>query len=341
MQRSLALCVLALALALVIAACGAPSQPSAQQAPAQQAPTQQAAAQTQATRPAGTMEVEFWTLLTGNLAKELDNLVNDFNASQSEVKVTNVNQGGYPQLQQKLLASMAAGNPPVMTMVDYIYVPYYAQQGVFASINELASEADMKDFVPQLLADLTYQGKVYALPLNRSTQGLYYNKDLFKEVGLNPEAGPKDWTEFREFSKKLTNPDKKQFGAYATVPRWYWGPFVWENGGELSDDDCNVKFQEQPGIETAQYLQDLVWKDKTNIVPANLSGTFDQQAVEFIQSKVGMMRQSTAIQSFIGGSVKFNWAFSGMPAGPKARVVSGGGANVAISAKAKRRKHHG
>lgn len=281
-----------------------------------------------------TIEIEFWTLLTGALGERLDALVQEFNSSQTEVKILNVNQGGYNELQQKLLASVAAGNPPVLTMVDYKYVPFYAREGVFEPITAYASEEDMKDFIPGLLTDLTFQGQVYALPFNRSTQGLYYNKDLFREAGLDPEKPPTTWDEVKEYAEKLTDSSKQQYGIYATGNmQWHFEPLVDQAGGAVSDADCNFIFNNEQGQIAAQLLQGLV-KDGYALIPANLTGPFDQQATEFINGKVGMMRQSTAIQGFIGNTVSFDWGFAMAPAGPGGQAVTGGGANIAMTAKA-------
>ena len=57
------------------------------------------------------VEIEFWTLLTGPLGERLDNMINEYNASQDNVVVVNVNQGGYNEIQQKMLAALAADNP--------------------------------------------------------------------------------------------------------------------------------------------------------------------------------------------------------------------------------------
>lgn len=279
------------------------------------------------------IELEFWTLLTGNLAEALDRQVQAFNQSQDEIFIVNVNQGGYQELQQKLLAAVAAGEPPVITMVDYINVPFYAQQGVFEPIDNLASEEDMADFIPALLQDLSYNGQVYALPYNRSTQGLYYNKDLFAEIGLDPEHAPETWEEFRELSQQITESKAGRYGSFANFIRWYFEPFVYQWGGRMNDEACNPVFHQEGAIEMMTFFQDL-YLDGYATLPSNLSGTFDQQALEFINGDVGTMRQSTAIQSFIGNAVDFEWGFGMLPAGPAGRAVTHGGGNVAISAKA-------
>lgn len=312
----------------------APVSPSQPAAPPPAAAATTAPAQATTAPAAGATKIEFWSLLTGQLGDRLQAQIDEYNASQDKVQIVNVNQGGYDQLQAKLLAAVAAGNPPVVTMVDYKNVPFYAQQGVFEPISTFASQDDMKDFIPGLLTDLTYHGQVYALPFNRSTQGLYYNKDLFKAAGLDPDKPPATWEEVIEDSKKISDPAKNQYGIYSTGNmQWYFEPIVDQYGGKISNDDCEFIFNDDAGIKAAKMLQGMV-EDKLAVAPSVLTGTWDQQAVEFVQGKVAMMRQSTAVQGYIGNTVKFDWGFAPFPGGPAGRAVTSGGGNLAISAKA-------
>ena len=86
-----------------------------------------------------------------------------------------------------------------------------------------------KEFVAQYegktyLNSNVYYGKTYTVPTTATTQGLIYNKELFKAAGIVDENGeakpPKTWDEFREVAKKLTDPAKKQYGVILPIK---WG----------------------------------------------------------------------------------------------------------------------
>jgi sn-glycerol 3-phosphate transport system substrate-binding protein len=343
------LSIVLLVLALALTACPGGAPEPAAPAPAEPAPAapepaaeepapepaaEEPAPEPAAEAPAETVEVEFWTLLTGSLGARLDEQVQQFNQSQDEVRVVNIFQGDYEELNQKLLASVAAGNPPPITMVDYILVPFYAQQGVFLSLSEVATEEEMAGYYQELLGDLSYQGEVYALPYNRSTQGLYYNKDMFEEVGLDPDSPPDTWEEFAEYSRIITESGERRSGSFANFTRWFFEPFIYQWGAEMNDDECNPTFQETGGVEVLEFFQNLYHDEGVVMLPSNLAGGFDQQALEFITGQVGMIRQSTAIQGFIGDAVDFDWGFAMLPAGPAGRAVTHGGGNVAITTNA-------
>jgi len=283
--------------------------------------------------PAEPVELEFWHALSSSMGEVLNGQIQEFNASQYEVRIAGVYMP-WLELRQKFLAATVAGNPPPLSMVDYSHTKFFAREGAYEPITNWASEEDMQDFIPALLDDSTYEGQVYALPVNRSTQGLFYNKDLFREVGLDPEKPPESWEELREYAATLTDPSKQQYGTYAHLISWFFDPLVMEWGGRLNDDECNATFHKEGGVEAMEFVQDMLHEDGYAVLPAVMSGPFDQQVIEFINGQVGMMRHSTAIQRFIGDLVDFEWGFAMWPAGPAGRVVSHGGKNIAISAKA-------
>jgi sn-glycerol 3-phosphate transport system substrate-binding protein len=289
-----------------------------------------APAATQPPAPAAKIEMEFWTLLGGDLGVRLQKMIDEYNASQSQVVIKNVNLGDYEPLQQKLLAAIVAGNVPPVTFVDYKNVQFFAQEKIFEPIDNLASAEDMKDFVPSLLVDSTYQGKVYALPFNRSYQGLYYNKDLFAASGLDPEKPPKTWDEFSQYMQKINNTTKGTYGTYI-YRRTH--EHILGFGGNISDENCNVTVNDANSLKAIQYLQDMRYKWGA-LVPANMSGAFDQTAIEFIQGKVGMYIGSIAQMERMG-RMDFKTGFALLPAGPGGQRWVGGGGNLAISASAK------
>ena len=84
-------------------------------------------------------------------------------------------------------------------------------QDVIVPFDEVATSAEdkawLKSFYPALMANGVTGGKTYGIPFQRSTIVLYYNKDAFKEAGLDPNKPPKTWAEMVEMGKKLTKKD--------------------------------------------------------------------------------------------------------------------------------------
>ncbi len=129
---------LLVACALLLGACQQTATPA--EAPSPTEPVTEAAApgtsveaatEVPAEKDGEVITLAFWTLLGGANGERVQKLVDDFNASQDGIVIVNESQGGYDDLQQKLLAALAAGNPPPITMVDYKNVPFYAKNGAF------------------------------------------------------------------------------------------------------------------------------------------------------------------------------------------------------------------
>ena len=66
---------------------------------------------------------------------------------------------------------------------------------------------DVSDLEPNVLAYYTVDGKQWSMPFNTSNPMLYYNKDMFKAAGLDPDKPPRTWAEVEEYAKKLTKKD--------------------------------------------------------------------------------------------------------------------------------------
>lgn len=285
------------------------------------------------------IELAFWTLLGGANGDRIQKIVDDFNASQDGILIVNERQGGYNDLQQKLLAAVAAGNPPPITMVDYKYVPFYAKEGAFEPINNLASDEDFEDFIPGLLTDLSYNGQVYAVPFNRSTQGVFYNKTLMAEAGLDPEQPPTTWAEMVEIGAAVKELGDDYFVTYGkeSNAQWMFEPLVYQFGGRISDDSCRFVFNQagEGGVEVAEFLQSNIYDTELFLIGANPVGNFDEVSFEFVQGKVLFTRSSTALQGSMEDRVEFDWGFTKFPyAEGGTPAVTSGGANLAISASA-------
>ena len=66
---------------------------------------------------------------------------------------------------------------------------------------------DISDLEPNVLAYYTVDGKLWSMPFNTSNPMLYYNKDMFKAAGLDPDKPPRTWAEVEDAAKKLTKKD--------------------------------------------------------------------------------------------------------------------------------------
>jgi len=271
----------------------------------------------------GPVNVVFWSALSGAAGDLQAEQVKAFNASQKDVVADAQFQGAYAEVVQKLIAAMAAGNVPDMVLLDSPFVALFAKDSALVSLDRFAADpkqgVDLKAFIPGLIADGYYKGKLYALPLVRSTPLLYFNRDLFKELGL-PDRVPDTWDEFREFSKKMTKADRygAAFEMGVTTAHWYLQGLIYSWGGQISDEDFNILLESPEAIAAAQFWQDMVFKDKIAI-----PGIPSAQA-EYLNGRVGLVFGSTGSMANLMGKATFKVGMGFMPGKVKHQVPVGG-----------------
>ena len=142
-------------------------------------------------------------------------------------------------------------------------------------------------------------GKTYGIPFQRSTPVLYWNKEAFKEAGLDPETPPATWDEMVEFGKKLTKKDDSgnvtQWGVSipsSDFPYWLFQGLAIENGAILANADGNkTNFDDQKVVEALQYLVDL--------------------STEYKIMAPGIIEWGTAPKSFFEGQTAMVWTTTG------------------------------
>lgn len=337
------LMLLATMVLLPLGGCAAPAATPAP-APAVQEPAQPVTEPTAAPAPAAKepVKVTYWRSLTGASGDAQDELVKQFNESQSDVIVDVQFQGAYAELVQKLQAGLAAGEVPDLVLLDSPFVVLFAKEGVLVPLDDFAAdpatELDLGRFVPGLLQDGYYDGTLFALPMMRSTPLLYYNRDMFQEVGL-PDRVPETWDEFKEFCAKLAQPEDgdqpARFGVSFTMGRtsahWYLQGAIYAFGGEVSDADFNILLTEPETKAAAQLWQDLVFTEKTAI-----PGIEDAQG-DFLNGRVGMVFGSTGSMANLMSKATFQVGAGFMPAQAR-RMVPVGGSVIAMTSNDKARQ---
>ena len=124
-------------------------------------------------------------------------------------------------------------------------------------------KAYIDDFLSGFMEDSYVDGKIYSIPFQRSTEILFYNKDAFKEVGLDPEKAPATWDELVEDAKLLTNENRYGVGIALNSgsAQWTFTGFCLQNSknGEnlMAEDGKSVMFDTPENVEALQFWLDL------------------------------------------------------------------------------------
>jgi sn-glycerol 3-phosphate transport system substrate-binding protein len=154
-------------------------------------------------------EIQWWHAMSGELGKQVDKLAADFNASQSDYRIVPSYKGNYTETVTAAIFAFRSHSQPAIVQVNEIATATMtAARGAIYPVYELMrdqaepfSPAAYLPAVSGYYADAA--GNMLSFPFNASTPILYYNKDLFRAAGLDPEAAPKTWPEVGAAAKKL------------------------------------------------------------------------------------------------------------------------------------------
>src|ERR1700722_19334207 len=154
-------------------------------------------------------DIMLWHAMPGELGRQLERLAADFNASQSEYRVVPSYKGNYTEtVMASIFAFRSRSQPAIVQVNEIATATMMAAKGAIYPVFELMRDQS-EAFVPAayLPAVTSYYtdvaGNMLSFPFNASTPILYYNKNLFRAAGLDPEVAPKTWPEVGAAAKKL------------------------------------------------------------------------------------------------------------------------------------------
>lgn len=154
-------------------------------------------------------EIMWWHAMSGQLGRQVEKLAADFNASQSEYRIVPSYRGNYTETVTAAIFAFRSRSQPAIVQVNEIATAtMMAAKGAIYPVFELMRDEqepfDPGAYLPAVTgyyADIG--GNLLSFPFNASTPILYYNKKMFRDAGLDPEAPPKTWPEVGVAAKKL------------------------------------------------------------------------------------------------------------------------------------------
>ena len=154
-------------------------------------------------------DVVWWHAMSGQLGRQVDKLAADFNASQSDYRIIPSYKGNYTETVTAAIFAFRSRTQPAIVQVNEIATAtMMAAKGAIYPVYQLMRD-EQEAFTPSayLPAITGYyadvDGNLLSFPFNASTPILYYNKDMFRDAGLDPEVAPKTWPEVGAAAKKL------------------------------------------------------------------------------------------------------------------------------------------
>jgi len=278
--------------------------------------------------PKGPVEIEFWRALTGDYGKVLEDLIKEYNASQTAVTVKDVYAGNYQESQKRLMAALAAGQAPDVMQLEVSFSAQLVANRTLVPMQNFIdgpkglSKADKEDIYPGFWKSSTVDNVIWTMPYNNSMPVLYYNADMLEAANVKP---PETWQDLTAACKAIGA--KGQLGFTINPGNiWVYEAMVWQNKGELfSPDYKEVRFNQPAAVEALQYWVDLV---KSGCAKMQ---SWDEGRTEFFVGKAAFLQDSSAgLVGYIKNS-KFKLGVTHLPWG-KSQVATIGGANLGIFA---------
>ncbi|MBO0904233.1 extracellular solute-binding protein [Jiella sonneratiae] len=266
---------------------------------------------------------KFWfnTLFHGGDADAMDAIVKKIRDENPSLNI-DLTQGSWTEYYAQLYNSVVAGEAPQLGVVDDFRYESVADVLYDVEDTPAGNILDLMGVKPDDFAqwDTTkVGGKSLGLPLDQNGFGLYYNKDIFKEAGLDPERFPQTREEFEHACDAITKIGKVAYhpalsGATRYIRR-AWMALLWSAKGEYLKDG-KAAFNDDRGVESLQYLVDVVQKRGWN-----KPGT--DGINQFLAGELGILQNGTWFYLTVENA-KINYGCSMPPAFFEDQVAWGG-----------------
>lgn len=264
----------------------------------------------------------------GPLTKVIDGMIDGFQKENPDIKVNAVYAGNYDDTRVRALSAIQSGEKVQLSVLFSIDAYDLVERDLVVAFDDIArTDADkawLKSFYPALMANSIVDGKVWGIPFQRSTIVMYYNKDLFRAAGLDPEKPPRTWAELVAMGKTLTRDGRYGLMIPSTgYPYWMFQCFAIQNGKELmSKDGKSVAFNDPAVVEGLAFWRSLAAEHKIMPEGAIEWGTLRQA---FVQGQTAMMWHTTGNLTAVKKEAKFDFGVAELPANKQPGSPTGGG----------------
>ena len=166
------------------------------------------------------VELDFWHYWDGTNGEKLEELVDQFNEENPDIQIKPVFIPG-SSIVSKIQTAALSGRTPALAISDIIKISLIEEAGQLVDLNPYIMEDNynIEDFYKELLIYGTKGDELVSLPVSSSNLGLFWNKELFEEAGLDPQTPPKTWEEVVEFGKIIK--EKTGKNGHGIVHGWW------------------------------------------------------------------------------------------------------------------------
>ncbi len=277
----------------------------------------------------GTVEIDFYYPIAvgGPLESVMNDYIDRFEEANENIRVTPVYSGDYDQTLASVQSASQAGNQPALSVLLSTDLLTLHDADLITPVSEIVDDDEWFGsfeeafMVNSRLAD----GSVAAIPFQRSTVVMYWNKDIFEEAGLDPEVAPESWDEMVEFGQQAQDEGAADWGVQ--IPStghaiWMLEGMAIQNGVILDDESGTQTYFNEPGAVTA--LENWVALKDEGLEPSGLVdwGTLPN---EFTSGNTAMVWTTTGQLTNIRENADFDFGVAPLPTQEQPGSPTGGG----------------
>lgn len=289
--------------------------------------------------------VTFWHSFVASTIPSLEELIKKFEAEHPDIQIKAQYVPTGDALVQKLVTAIQSQTAPDISWIHADFLDKLVEaraiyrMGEFIKGSDGLTDGEINDIFPSLLQSASWRDTLYALPMEATSLALLYNKELFRQAGLDPNHPPQNWHELREFAKRLTmdkDGDGKfdqhgflvpVFPASGDLNIWMilqWTPFLWQAGGyEINLEQTAVLFNSEAGVQAL-----TLWKNMYDELGMRTFSMAHDMA--FASQHLAMVLDGPWNLPRYREMKNVDWAVAPLPAGPVQRATYLAGEHLAI-----------
>ncbi|MBU8539987.1 ABC transporter substrate-binding protein [Falsiroseomonas tokyonensis] len=248
---------------------------------------------------------------------------------ETGIKVNPVYAGAYGETLTKAVTAIRGGAGPHFSCLLAAELHSLRDMDILAPFEEIEGAGDLNawasGFFPAFMANSKAEGKTWSVPFQRSTAVYYYNKDLFRAAGLDPEAPPRTWAQLIEAGRKLTADGKwgVKMSNSSGNGQWTFGAMANQAGHKLMNDaGTETYFTDPRAVEAANFWRGLAFDSR--ITPQGVTD-WGVLAPDFLNQTAAMIWSTTGNLTNMRTNARFNFGVAGLPGKESPHTVVGGG----------------
>jgi len=269
-------------------------------------------------------------------------LVEQWNATHpNKVELTIIPSADYVA---RVATAASAGELPDLLDVDLIYMPDFINQGLFQPITDQVNAYPHKADLSQghIMVSTADDGQIYGVPFYVDASSLFWNKDLYREAGLDPEKGPTTWQEVIDHARAIRalGGDKYGFyfaGASPGANAYTYLPQIWAAGGDVIDYTTHqATLASDPIVKEAFSYYKTMWDE--GLMPEGAKAEDGSTWITtFASGNIGIqpLGGGWGIRGVVENNPDLDFGVTALPGKEAGQTSSfGGGDTIAVTASA-------